>query len=120
MSYLKVSILREFNGSEYEVILAGEQKDFKVGTELNPSISASLYLSGGKNHITAVEEITAEEYYIERLKEHDWTFAYSDDIRGHIFKKGDAQRKYLDRLQKSIDKDFKIWNQYCHKMFIKE
>ena len=43
--------------------------------------------------------------YIQKLKSHDWNFGLSKD------------RLELISMQRSWDKDFKIWNQHCPKKF---
>ncbi len=49
--------------------------------------------------------------YAKLLKEHDWTYAFSDDQR--VWRKGEAERKVLEDMQKVLDNNFAIWNMKC-------
>jgi hypothetical protein len=52
------------------------------------------------------------ESYIVLLKKHDWLFAYSDD--SYSYRKGFEQRKELEMIRREIDRDYVIWNEFCH------
>lgn len=49
--------------------------------------------------------------YIKLLKQHDWTYEYSDDHRA--WSKGKNQRKVLRDMAAVIDPDHMIWNEHC-------
>ena len=49
--------------------------------------------------------------YIQKLKNHDWTYDYADDHRS--WSKGSKERGELRMIQKEIDPDFEIWNEYA-------
>ena len=61
---------------------------------------------------------TLLESYIEKLKNHDWFYAMSDDPR--IESLGQKQRMALIAHQRSFDKDFEIWNQHAPEQFKKK
>jgi len=49
--------------------------------------------------------------YIQKLKNHDWTYDYADDHRS--WSRGSQERGELRMIQKEIDPDFEIWNEYA-------
>lgn len=49
--------------------------------------------------------------YIALLKRHDWSFDYSDDYS--VWKRGREDRDRLNSLQRWLDPDSSIWNQYA-------
>ena len=51
--------------------------------------------------------------YIQKLKSHDWYHDYSDDHR--VWQKGNAEKHEIRNMQKEIDPDFEIWNEYAPK-----
>lgn len=51
--------------------------------------------------------------YRMHLLEHDWQYEHSDDFRA--YSRGNTERRYLREMQKEIDKDWKIWNEYAPK-----
>lgn len=53
------------------------------------------------------------EQYKQALKDHDWTFEWSDDH--NVWKRGVAQRQQLKAAQKELDQNAEIWNTLCHK-----
>ena len=55
------------------------------------------------------------EDYIYKLKTHDWYYEYSDDHS--VWKRGEAEKDQLRRLQEEIDNDYKVWNEYAPDMF---
>ena len=60
-----------------------------------------------------VRRVSKKNDYIKRLKIHDWWYDYSEDHS--VYTKGNEARNKLLKLQKDIDTDFQIWNQYCPK-----
>lgn len=55
------------------------------------------------------------ENYRERLQTHDWYYEFSDDHS--VWLRGFAARQCLRELQKEIDPDGKIWNEYAPEDF---
>jgi hypothetical protein len=55
----------------------------------------------------------SKDEYIRLLKTHDWHFQMSDDHR--VYKNGEQVLNKLTQMQKSLDPDKKIWNQYAPK-----
>lgn len=55
------------------------------------------------------EQIDIYEYRT-KLAFHDWYYAYSDD--GSVYRKGQAQYQELVKMQKVLDADRAIWNEY--------
>lgn len=53
--------------------------------------------------------------YVSRLKEHDWTYQFSDD--GRMRQRGEAERDILQSMRKELDPDYEIWNQHCPEYF---
>lgn len=53
--------------------------------------------------------------YVSRLKEHDWTYQFSDD--GRMYNRGEAERNILQSMRKELDPDYEIWNQHCPEYF---
>ncbi len=53
--------------------------------------------------------------YIKLLKQHDWTYDYSDDHRA--WTKGKEQRKVLTQMQQVMDPHYKVWNEHCMDMY---
>lgn len=49
--------------------------------------------------------------YQQRLRTHDWSFEYSDDHS--VWQRGRAALGELQQLQKRVDPDFAIWNQFA-------
>jgi|DEB0MinimDraft_6_1074348.scaffolds.fasta_scaffold124502_2 hypothetical protein len=49
--------------------------------------------------------------YINKLQSADWYYEYSDDFGAH--ENGRKQMNELHELAKTVDPNFKIWNQYC-------
>ena len=49
--------------------------------------------------------------YIDRLKSHDWYYAYADD--GRVFRQGKAAEDTLVKLRKELDPDNSIWNEHA-------
>lgn len=56
-----------------------------------------------------------KEQYIRELKLHDWYYNYSDDHR--VWVKGKDQRVTIDNLQKQVDPDYFIWNEFAPEDF---
>ena len=52
-----------------------------------------------------------KEQYIKELRLHDWYYNYSDDHR--VWVKGKDQRVTIDNLQKQVDPDYHIWNEFA-------
>lgn len=52
-----------------------------------------------------------EQQYRDKLQHHDWYYNYSDDAS--VWRKGFEADKELQAAQKSLDPDYKIWNEYC-------
>ena len=46
--------------------------------------------------------------YRTMLREHDWSFEYSDDQR--VWRLGRLAQQQLEFLQRELDADFAIWN----------
>ena len=46
--------------------------------------------------------------YRTMLREHDWSFEYSDDHR--VWRLGRLAQEQLEFLQRELDADFAIWN----------
>lgn len=46
--------------------------------------------------------------YRTMLREHDWSFEYSDDHR--VWRLGRLAQEQLEFLQRELDADFRIWN----------
>jgi hypothetical protein len=46
--------------------------------------------------------------YRHKLKEHDWSFEYSDD-QG-VWRQGRKELGELQQLQRQLDPDYAIWN----------
>jgi hypothetical protein len=46
--------------------------------------------------------------YRTMLREHDWSFEYSDDQR--VWRLGRLAQEQLEFLQRELDPDFTIWN----------
>ena len=51
------------------------------------------------------------EQYMRALKDHDWTFEWSEDQ--NIWRRGIEQRQQLRAAQRALDEDFVIWNSLC-------
>ena len=51
--------------------------------------------------------------YRVRLLTHDWQYEHSDDFR--VYSLGSTERRYLREMQKEVDADGKIWNEYAPK-----
>lgn len=55
---------------------------------------------------------TPQEQTLDRyrtmLREHDWSFEYSDDHR--VWRLGRLAQEQLEFLQRELDADFAIWN----------
>lgn len=51
------------------------------------------------------------EQYMRALKEHDWTFEWSEDQ--NIWRRGIEQRQQLRAAQHALDQDCVIWNSLC-------
>ncbi len=49
--------------------------------------------------------------YINKLKSADWYYEYADDFRD--WRNGADQMNELRELAKTVDPNFKIWNEYC-------
>lgn len=49
--------------------------------------------------------------YRERLRTHDWLYDFSEDPG--VVSRGKAERTALTEIQKRIDPDKAIWNQYA-------
>lgn len=49
--------------------------------------------------------------YVRLLREHDWSYAWSDD--GRTVRKGSAERAGLIALQRDIDPKWEVWNHHC-------
>lgn len=56
-----------------------------------------------------------KEQYIKELRLHDWYYNYSDDHR--VWVKGKDQRVTIDNLQKQVDPDYHIWNEFAPEDF---
>lgn len=54
--------------------------------------------------------MTELEQYEEDLKNHDWTFEYSDDHR--VWKMGWEEQKRLQAVRDRLDPANEIWNKY--------
>lgn len=50
--------------------------------------------------------------YVEALRDHDWSFEYSDD--GAVWRRGRAELLHLRAEQAALDADFAIWNRHCN------
>ena len=50
------------------------------------------------------------DIYRTKLASHDWYYAYSDD--GSVYRRGQAQYQELVKMQKVLDADKVIWNEY--------
>lgn len=50
--------------------------------------------------------------YIELLQSHDWSHEFSDDHRQYLRGYGQLQR--LRTMQRQLDADYALWNQFCH------
>lgn len=70
-----------------------------------------------KKRASMSEAKTPEQDYIERLKYHDWYYAYADD--GRVYRRGAAAEEVLRALQKQLDPDYKIWNEHAPEQFKK-
>lgn len=53
--------------------------------------------------------------YIDALKQHDWTYDFSDDHRSYL--RGHAQREHLRKLRPVVDPDYELWNQYAPSLY---
>lgn len=49
--------------------------------------------------------------YVTLLKQHDWSYSYSDD--GRAYRQGRAEREALDSLRREIDPQGAVWNQHA-------
>jgi hypothetical protein len=49
--------------------------------------------------------------YVQALKDHDWSFEYSDDHAVH--QRGWNARENLKTLRKKLDPDGTLWNAHC-------
>lgn len=49
--------------------------------------------------------------YVDRLKRHDWMFQYSDDFG--VYMRGREQRRVLQEMQRTVDPDHSIWNEFA-------
>lgn len=61
----------------------------------------------------SVGEMKAE--YEVQLRIHDWLYEFSDDFR--VYSKGKREREQLERMQKALDPDCSIWNNYAPEEF---
>lgn len=77
-------------------------------------ISASTVMRKAEAALSQIEEVTD---YSRRLKAHDWQFEYADD--GATWRRGMAERKELNAMQKRLDADLKIWNELAPAQFRK-
>jgi rubrerythrin len=48
--------------------------------------------------------------YVTLLRIHDWQYQFSDDQQ--VWKKGNNERQRLEALQRKLDPDQSIWNQF--------
>ena len=60
-----------------------------------------------KNTSAAGAKQTLDRYRT-MLREHDWSFEYSDDQR--VWRLGRLAQQQLEFLQRELDADFAIWN----------
>ena len=49
--------------------------------------------------------------YVTLLKQHDWSYSYSDD--GRVYRQGRAERDTLTALQREIDATGAVWNRHA-------
>ena len=59
-------------------------------------------------------EPTPTDGYIVLLRRHDWEY---EAANGDTYSRGRDERIKLDALQRSLDPDYTIWNQYCPEHF---
>lgn len=58
---------------------------------------------------TLTHQQIQRERYLTLLRDHDWSYEYSDDHG--VWSRGHAQRMELTRLQRSIDPEYVLWNE---------
>lgn len=55
--------------------------------------------------------IETEREYRKALAGHDWFFAFADD--GSVWRKGQAHRSRILAAAKTLDPQYKIWDEYA-------
>ena len=53
----------------------------------------------------------AQERYLHLLKNHDWTFEYTEDHE--VWRRGRAAQLELERLRVQLDPKFVLWNTHA-------
>lgn len=62
-----------------------------------------------------LDDTTRLSWYMAKLKAHDWSYEFSDDHT--VWQKGFAEQKELLALQRTLDPDFRLWNEYAPTFF---